>query len=55
MLSVAAIAGSIAEPIFGEIPPDTLAFVWPRLNEKLQSVIREFVFRFELQHLSALR
>lgn len=53
--TVAAIAGSIAEPLFGRIPADTLAFVWPRLNEKLKGVIREFVVRFELQHLSALR
>jgi ADP-ribosylglycohydrolase len=53
--TVAAIAGSIAEPLFGGIPADTLAFVWLRLNAKLQSVIREFVVRFELQHLSALR
>ena len=52
--TVAAIAGSIAEPLFGGIPQETIDFVWPRLNPKLQQVIRDFVKRFEMKHLAGL-
>jgi ADP-ribosylglycohydrolase len=53
--TVAAIAGSIAEPLFGGIPDETLDFVWGRLNGKLQNVVLAFADKYNLSHLVKLK
>lgn len=40
--TVAAIAGSVAEPLFGGVPKATFEFVWERLDPQLKSVIVSF-------------
>lgn len=47
--TVAAIAGSIAEPLFGGVPKETFDFVWERLNSELKSVIRSFADTYGLR------
>lgn len=53
--TVAAIAGSVAEPLFGGIPDETLAFVWQRLNAELKKIVLKFAEKYRLEHLKAIR
>lgn len=50
--TMAAIAGSIAEPYYKGVPDDIAAFVWQRLDEPCRSVLTEFGRRFGSQVVS---